>query len=124
MKILAISDTHGFHNEFHKLDFNGIDMIIHAGDISNSKSPSFNEGEVLNFLDWYSSLKVKHKILVAGNHDTSIEAKLVNPKEFKNITYLYHESTTIEGINIFGSPYTPIFCNWAFNKDRSKLDAY
>jgi len=122
MKILAISDTHGFHRELK--DFTNIDMIIHAGDFSNTKNPIFNQQEVVDFLIWYNDLPIKHKVLIAGNHDTSIEAKLVYPKDFSNIKYLEHESINIEGINIFGSPYTPTFGNWSFMKNRGKLDPY
>lgn len=124
MKILAISDTHGFHREFKELDFVGIDMIIHAGDFSNTKSPMFNQKEAVDFLSWYNDLPIEHKVLICGNHDTSIEASLVNPKHFEKITYLEHESINIEGINIFGSPYTPAFCGWSFNVKRGKLDPY
>lgn len=125
MKILAISDTHGFHKQFKDLDFQNIDMIIHAGDFSNNKAPSINENEAIDFLDWYNEIPVKYKILICGNHDTSIEAGLVKPKEdFKNIIYLEHESINIEGINIFGSPYTPQYRGWAFMRDRGKLDPF
>jgi len=125
MNILGISDTHGFHKEFNFSDFKNIDMIIDAGDFSNHKSPAFNQAEVVDFLVWYSNLPIKYKILIAGNHDTSIEAKLVRPKEdFKDIIYLEHESITVEGINIFGSPYTPSFGGWSFMKQRGKLDPY
>lgn len=123
MRILAIADTHGFHNDLK--DFSNIDMVIHAGDFSNAKSPMFNQSEAVDFLSWYNDLPVKYKVLIAGNHDTSIEAKLVRPKEdFKNIIYLEHESINIEGINIFGSPYTPSFGNWAFMKSRGRLSPY
>lgn len=123
MKILAVSDTHGFHNQFFKSDFDGIDMIIHAGDCSNAMSPAINANEVTDFLNWFDDIPVKHKVMIAGNHDTSIEAKLIKPSEHhKNIIYLEHELAEIEGIKIFGSPYTPRFGNWSFMKDKGKLD--
>lgn len=124
MKILAISDTHGFHEDFKDEDFKDVDMVIFSGDCSNSKGKTFNFPEVSRFLAWFEGLDVKYKIMVAGNHDTSIEAGLWNPKEFKNIIYLQHESVEIEGLKIFGSPYTPEFFNWAFNVPRNKLDEY
>ena len=124
MRILAISDTHGFHDMFTNSDFDNIDMVIHAGDFSNSKIPVLNSVEALNFLEWYNDLPVKYKILISGNHETSIYKKLVDPRVYKNIIYLEHESVCIEGINIFGSPYTPIFHDWAFNVRRDKLHDY
>ncbi len=121
MKILCISDTHGFHDQLEIPE--GIDMIIHSGDCSNVKNPILNENEVSLFLEWFEKLPIKYRVFAAGNHDTSIEAKLVNPYNY-NITYLEHESVTIEGIKIFGSPYTPEFGNWAFNVRRDRLSKY
>jgi Icc-related predicted phosphoesterase len=102
-----------------------IDMVIFSGDCSNPRDPYNNEVEVRGFIDWYRSLKIPVKIFVAGNHDTSIEKRLVTKKDFEwhNIIYLENESVTIEGLKIFGSPYTPSFgYGWSFNKERHKLD--
>ena len=123
MRIWHISDTHTFHELLQIPE--GIDMVIHSGDCSNPRDPYPNEVEVRSFIDWYHSLKIPHKIFVAGNHDTSIEKRLVTNEDFKRsgITYLENEVVTIEGIKIFGSPYTPTFGHgWSFNKDRSKLE--
>lgn len=126
MKILFISDTHGFHRQIDKNYVRGIDMIIHAGDATNDGSPTLNHNEMLDFIDWYEYLPVKHKVFVAGNHDTSIFYKHFTKAEIegRGITYLEHESTEIEGIKIFGSPYTPSYGNWAFMKNRNKLQKY
>jgi Icc-related predicted phosphoesterase len=104
----------------------GIDMIIHSGDCSNPRDPYNNESEVRDFIDWYKEIPVKHKIYVAGNHDTSIEKGLVTKDDFKNagIIYLENESVVIDGIKIFGSPHTPNFGNWAFMKERNKLERF
>lgn len=122
MKIWHISDTHGYHNLL--TDIPEVDIVIHSGDCSNPRDPYRNEPEVIDFIHWYKSLPIKHKIYVAGNHDTSIEAKLIRPSNFEdyNITYLENEMIEIEGIKILGSPYTPRFGDWAFMKDRAKLD--
>jgi Icc-related predicted phosphoesterase len=67
---------------------------------------------------------VQYKIYVAGNHDTSIEHNLVTARDFedKGIIYLENDSITIDGIKFWGSPHTPTFGNWAFMKQRAKLD--
>jgi Icc-related predicted phosphoesterase len=124
MKIWHLSDTHSFHNLL-KVPYD-IDMIIHSGDCSNPRDPYNNEPEVRDFIDWFKMIPVKYKIYVAGNHDTSIEKKLVTKKDFENagIIYLENESVTIEGINFFGSPHTPQFGQWAFMKDRVKLERF
>lgn len=125
MKILCISDTHGKHELFSQSDFKGVDMIIHAGDFSNHKNPGINANEAIDFLRWYDDLEVEcHKILVCGNHETSVEAKMINPNEYENIIYLEHEGVDVEGISIFGSPYTPAFNQWAFNVKATKINEY
>ena len=55
MKIFAISDTHGRHEQVQIPE--GTDMIIHAGDFSNVKSPALNHNEVNLFLIWLASKK-------------------------------------------------------------------
>jgi Icc-related predicted phosphoesterase len=122
MKIWHISDTHTFHGLLQVPE--GIDLVIHSGDCSNPRDPYNNEPEVRRFIDWFGDLPIKHKIFVAGNHDTSIEKRLVTSIDFEDngITYLENDYITIEGIKIFGSPHTPEFGNWSFMKARHKLD--
>lgn len=123
MKILHISDTHGFHNGFPTNRFDGIDMVIHSGDCSNYRDPYRNEFEVRTFLEWYENIPVKYKIYVAGNHDSSIERLFITREHFaeKSIIYLENDETTIEGLKIWGSPYTPTFGDWSFMKARDKI---
>lgn len=124
MRIWHISDTHTYHDLLRVPD--GIDMVIHSGDCSNPRDPYNNEPEVRNFIHWFKGLPIKHKVYVAGNHDTSIEKKLVTKKDFEdyNIHYLEDDLITLQGLLIYGNPYTPLFGNWAFMKDRVKLDRY
>jgi len=121
MKIWHISDTHTFHGVLTIPD--GIDMIIHSGDATNPKDPYPNKVEMENFIFWFSKLPIKWKVFVAGNHDTSIEKKLITKLDFASngIIYLENDFTEIEGIKIWGSPITPTFgTGWAFNKNRAK----
>ena len=123
IKIWHISDTHGHHDLLTVPE--DIDIVIHSGDCSNPRDPFLNEPEVHEFLDWFSSLPIKHKIFVAGNHDTSIEKGLIKPDYIlsKGITYLENSYALVLGLKIFGSPLTPTFgFGWAFNKTRPKLD--
>lgn len=121
-KIWHISDTHTFHNLLTVPE--DIDIVIHSGDCSNPRDPFRNEPEVRAFIDWYSALPIKTKIYVAGNHDSSIERGLVTGKDFldNGILYLENDAVTVNGVKIFGSPYTPMFGNWSFMRARHKLD--
>ena len=122
MKILHISDTHGFHNDFPKDRFDGIDMVIHSGDCSNSRLLNHSILEITNFLNWYEMLPVAYKIFVAGNHDTAIARRNIREAdiEARGIMYLENESVEIEGLKIWGSPITPTFGDWSFMKARDK----
>ena len=122
MKIWHISDTHTVHELLVVPE--GIDMVIFSGDCSNPRDPYNNEPEVRRFIDWFSALPIEHKVFVAGNHDSSIEKGLVTKDDFDGecIYYLENSHITIEGIKIFGSPYTPSFGQWSFMKARHKLD--
>lgn len=116
MKIVAISDTHGKHKWLKVPDG---DMIICAGDVSSRGY----KNEIELFLNWFEKLPHPHKIFIAGNHDFFFEnapAKEIEALIPKNIIYLNDSGVTIDGINIWGSPITPFFFNWAFNRNRGE----
>lgn len=118
-KITFISDTHTHHNKITK-DLPGGDILIHTGDISSMGY----EYEINAFCKWFNSLdKYEHKIFIAGNHDFGFQnnkekiLELVN--SYKNITYLEDQGIILNGIKIYGSPWQPLFHNWAFNLPRN-----
>jgi Icc-related predicted phosphoesterase len=121
MKIWHISDTHTYHRLL--IAPKDIDMVIFSGDCSNPRDPYRNEPEVIEFANWFASLPIKYKIFVAGNHDSSIENRLITKEYFEklNIIYLENELVEIEGLKIYGSPFVPTFGNWSFMKARHKL---
>ncbi len=133
MRIVCISDTHNQHHEATEFLPKG-DLIIHAGDVSGSGT----ESEIKNFLDWFDSLDFKYKIFIPGNHDFFFDyewyprtlvgkirhkgreghKEIINNllAKYPKITYLNDSFVEIEGIKIFGSPVTPWFHDWAFNR--------
>ena len=123
MKTWFISDTHMQH--YSLVVPKDIDCVIHAGDSTNSYELFKNQLEFENFINWFSNLPIKNKILIAGNHD-AWATKKYNKDKVKNlgIHYLEHEYLELNGKLIFGSPYTPIFGNWYFMVNRSKLFNY
>lgn len=114
MKIVAISDTHCRHKSV-KLPKG--DLLVHAGDISYRGKLS----EVLDFLDWFGKLPFAHKIFIAGNHDFYFEKAAASDIQSlipNGIIYLNDSGIEINGIRIWGSPVTPWFHDWAFNRHR------
>ena len=106
------------------------DILIHCGDFTQTDKLC----EVADFSDWLSSLPHKHKIVIAGNHETPFQSDFYESRwkrfhrrkedstavraSLKNCTYLENSSVTVEGIKIFGSPWQPRYFDWAFNVQR------
>ncbi len=124
MRIWHISDTHGNHE---KLDIpRDIDIVIHSGDASNSNNPVENLFEFAKFFEWFESVNIPNKVFVPGNHETSIARGLFPKQNFADsgIHFLQESSVTLNGLNIWGSPITPTYGQWAFMVSRHKTDRY
>lgn len=126
MNILTISDTHTLQLNWMR-DFpipKDIDMVIHAGDITNVGR--YYEYE--DFLIWFDGLPAKHKIFIAGNHDFGLEnskrGDLLKLFDSFDVHYLEDSSVEIEGIKIWGSPVSPPFFNWAFMRDSVNIQKH
>jgi Icc-related predicted phosphoesterase len=153
MKICCISDTHNMHRELD--DFfsaenvrrNCIDVVVHAGDFTDKGT----YGEVEAFVEWFSNLPIKHKVLIAGNHEITLDSHRYNraPATFLpdeadrhradetldlllrahlkgRLYYLENDSVVIEGVKFYGSPFsvTPPFKNqvpWGFQYNETVL---
>lgn len=114
MKFVAISDTHCRHKS---VPLPKGDVLLHAGDVSYKGERS----EVVDFLTWFAEQPFAYKIFIAGNHDFYFERN--SKKEVQSliphgVVYLQDSGTAINGINIWGSPVTPWFYDWAFNRRR------
>ena len=117
MKILFLSDTHKLHRKLKNLP--EADLLIHGGDVSKTGA----DHEVEDFIHWFARLNYKYKVFIAGNHDFYLEDESIErvQKELPpNAYYLCNSGITIEGLSIWGSPVTPTYHNWAFNRDRGK----
>ncbi len=114
MKFVAISDTHCRHRSLKLPDG---DVLLHAGDIGYRSDIR----ELKDFLDWFGGLKHPYKIFIAGNNDFFLEKEkpaAIKKLLPKTVHYLKDEDIEVEGITIWGSPYTPWFHQWAFSKRR------
>ena len=115
-----MSDTHGFHESAALPE---ADVLVHAGDFSGRCTIEFIQA----FNEWLGGLSYRHKIVIAGNHDTLFQNCSRNPgidpvyaeALLTNCTYLKDSSVTIGGLKFYGSPWQPEFCDWAFNVERN-----
>lgn len=135
MHIDIISDTEGMHN---LLSLDGGDMLIHAGDATNKGTPA----EIVDFFNWFGRQRYKYKIFIPGNHDRGIDHKcdgnlMVTERTIEQWRFIHvnswlgadpnrhillHAMVNIDGINIFGSPYTPTHTRnlEAFTEERGE----
>jgi Icc-related predicted phosphoesterase len=125
--LIFISDSHTHHAELNETLSDFFEsypeaIIVHTGDLSYKG----RLGEVKNFLTWYSELPFKHKVFIAGNHDFLFEdnpslIRRMLEDEFPNLTYLEDSGAEILGLKFWGSPVTPWFYNWAFNRHEHQI---
>ncbi len=124
--LIFISDTHSRHSGI-ELDIMSIllsntikdpndTILIHCGDISTRGY----KWEVEEFMNWFASIPIQHKVMICGNHDFLFENEPEAAKEiferFPSILYLQDSGVEIDGVNIWGSPVQPWFHDWAFNR--------
>ena len=119
MRLVALSDTHLAHGQVSVPDG---DLLVHAGDATRRGKLE----ELAPFLDWMAALPHRHKVFVAGNHDSCCER---DPEAVRGLTavrgihYLCDEALELEGLRLFGSPVTPWFRAMAFTQARGPVIA-
>ena len=118
MRIVATSDTHTNHKQLKIPDG---DVFIHGGDLTR-------RGELETIEDFANLLKElphKRKICIFGNHELGLEYGPNRQRAIDLITnagadYLEDSGVEIDGKKFWGSPITPLYHNWAWNRDRGE----
>ena len=106
MKIVAISDTHGLHEQINLPEG---DVLVHAGDLGRSDTTL---GKIHEFNSWLGSLPFDNIIFVPGNHDRPFERDPLNARALMtNCHVLVDEEIVIDGVKFYGSPWQPRFWN-------------
>jgi Calcineurin-like phosphoesterase len=111
IRVVCISDTHT-----NTPDIPTGDLLIHAGDLTNAGTVK----EIQAQLDWLNSLPHRHKVFIAGNHDSYFDPKsrkdIDRTSEAKlnygNLHYLRNQSLQLKfkggrTLNLYGSPDIP-----------------
>ncbi len=120
MKIVAMSDMHG---QLPAL-VPACDLLLLAGDMTpvqdhgSGFQASWLEHE---FRDWLHRQPARKIVGIAGNHDFIFEqAPDLVPRDLP-WTYLQDSGLVWEGLKIWGTPWQPVFFDWAFNGNPEKL---
>lgn len=130
--ICAISDTHGNLPS----DLPKADILLIAGDVcpATDHSVSFQGKWIANnLLPWMKARilkeEFKHIAFIAGNHDFFFQDLMEINKEDtfrktlpQNVHYLRDNLVELEGLKIWGSPWSNLFYDWAYMKDEEGLD--
>ena len=119
MRLVFISDTHTLHDQ---INLPTGDILIHSGDFSGRGTLY----EAMMFNQWLRKQDFEHKLVICGNHEMHMDHKPVSEIRaiLSTATYLHGEAVNIGDIKFWGGPWTPEFCNWAFNIPRSELKPY
>lgn len=114
MRLVVMADTHLFHEDLTEIPEG--DVLIHAGDACRGGSLA----ELTKACAMLRALPHRHKIFVAGNHDKALQDRPAEARALfaPDIHYLEDEGLTLDGIRLWGSPWTPVFHNWAFMLPR------
>jgi len=128
-RFVCLSDT---HEKLGAIHIPPGDVILHAGDFTFAGQP----GAVERFNAILGTLPHPHKVVIAGNHDITFHEEFYERKwsrwhhekfnstkvkqSLTNCIYLEDSHVNINGINIYGSPWQPAFCDWAFNLHRGE----
>lgn len=122
MKVTFISDTHVRHLD---VKLPGGDILVFSGDCMGS---GYRPNELKDFIKWFGDQPYTYKVFVGGNHDRFYEndpvtsGKWFEAASSHGVTVLCNQGVELGGLKIYGTPYQPYFCDWAFNvPDSDKL---
>jgi predicted phosphohydrolase len=122
MLVTAVADLHG-----NLPDVSPCDLLLIAGDICPARDHSLAAQRL--FLDgpfrrWLDAVPAGHVVGVAGNHDFLFERAPDRVPAGLRWTYLQDTATTIAGLGglkVYGTPWQPVFFDWAFNLTEPEL---
>ena len=118
LSLAMISDTHG---NYDPARCGEVDLFLHAGDLCRERG---NEAEFCTAVNWIKQVKARHRIVVAGNHDTFLYE---HPRQAEarlgaaGITYLRDALIEIDGIRIYGTPWTEELFGYSFELPEDEL---
>jgi hypothetical protein len=113
IRVVCLSDTHSLHA---KVSVPDGDLLIHAGDLTDSGTAA----DIQDALDWLAAQPHRHKIVVAGNHDSWFDARSRTAEDRKTgaqvdlrgLRYLQRSSVELEfdggrTLVVYGAPDVP-----------------
>lgn len=143
MKLIGISDIHGYLVPPSKLSNDFFDVLCICGDLIPLDIQSDSESSEIwfkeDFREWCENLPCEKVIFIAGNHDRYLEKMLRRLGSATAVSehfnwpdkmvflhdseYIYKDISedTVKEVKFYGSPWFPFLPNWAFYKDSKGL---
>lgn len=119
MLVAAVADLHG-----NLVDVPPCELLLIAGDICPARDHSLRAQR--QFLDgpfrrWLAAVPARHVVGVAGNHDFVFEQDPGRVPADLRWTYLQDAAAKVAGLKVYGTPWQPVFFDWAFNLAEPQL---
>ena len=117
MHVVASSDLHGYLPEIPACD-----LLLLGGDLCPDGTPQMQADWLdTRFRRWLRDAPARQVVAVAGNHDFLFEQR---PELVPTLNwhYLQDSGVEIEGIRLWGTPWQPVFFDWAFNLTEPELE--
>jgi hypothetical protein len=112
IRVVCLSDT---HDNIVTTVPDG-DLLIHAGDLTTDGTVD----DIQRQIDWLDSLPHRHKVIIAGNHDSWFDTASRRPVDresgrtvnLKSLVYLQDELVTLDfkggrNLNVYGAADIP-----------------
>lgn len=116
MRIVCISDTHGYFPPIPECD-----LLVHAGDLTNMGT----KAQVEEGMAWLGSLKADKVVFVPGNHDFYCHKQQAEAQAMADtfkVDMLIDKELVYNGFMVYGSPWQPWFHDWAFSAPRDAIE--
>jgi predicted phosphodiesterase len=102
VKIMVISDIHGASSLPGQAELPRVDMLLHCGDLtSRGRLPGYE-----NTLSLLGSIDAKLKLVIAGNHDVTLDAEYWRAHGPAIVGSDYSSSTAPAAIKLMKGPKT------------------
>jgi hypothetical protein len=122
MRVAVVADLHG-----HLPEVPPCDRLLVGGDV-RPRGARDAEAEAAwltgPFRSWLEDVPAAQRVGIAGNHDFIFERTPDQVPPDLPWTYLQDGACVVDGLTIWGSPWTPWFHGWAFNAPRENGEAF
>jgi Icc-related predicted phosphoesterase len=118
MNVQAISDLHGYFP-----DIPPCDLLLLGGDYCPTNNEDQQERYLRGpFAEYLRNIKARYIVGIAGNHDFALQRSLKLAHDLP-WTYLQDSVVDLEGVVVYGTPWSIKYGQWVFQKSDYALES-